>query len=84
MGPEGPQDKNKREKREEKTEERKEKRREKRKKREKKKEVRKETRASTPLLYTFWEPKMWTGRQRVLLTITGLGPSFFSTKIHAG
>ena len=51
MGPEGPKDKNKREKREEKTKERKEKRREKRKKREKKKEVRKETRASNGQRY---------------------------------
>ena len=32
------------------------------------------------LLYTFWEPKMCTAGQRVLLTITGPGPSFFYTK----
>jgi len=36
------------------------------------------------LLYILWEPEMCTAEQRVLLTITGPGPSFFPTQIKAG
>ena len=32
---------------------------------------------TSALLYTFWEPEMCRAGQRVLLTITGPGPSIF-------